>query len=49
VILFDFKHVVIIVWPDLDQVLVASPMNHGVMLSIDEMLEALERVRTNGS
>lgn len=48
-IIFDFDRLVIIVWPDLDQVLIAAPMNHGLMLSIDEMLEALKRVRANGS
>lgn len=42
---FSFETMTLVVFPDFDRVVLASPMRDAVSLTIDETLEAIERSR----
>jgi hypothetical protein len=42
---FSFETMSVVVFPDFDRVVLASPVKEAVTLTVDETLEAIERSR----
>lgn len=49
VITLAFGNLQLLIWPDLDRVLLVRPPCITIWLSVEEALEAVERARSNGS
>lgn len=43
---FSFETMAVVIFPDFDRVVLASPLRDAVSLTVDETLEAIERSRT---